>query len=97
MNNEELRFRTLWRGVIYQALYDASYNSSEVEREEARWWFFSSLTSVVDDFEEVCGLAGLPEAKVKRAATKILITKEQVFDRRSLHTLLNLDEEENEG
>ena len=54
--------RALWRAVITQALMDAKSRSMKPEkvqdRKEALEWLYAESAEVMEDFEEVCALAG---------------------------------------
>ena len=70
----------LFNGVILQALIDIcseeEYNTKHHKgaKEEAMAWFFSTIVSVVDNFEMVCDLAGLDSGNVRDFAKRITLS-----------------------
>tara|TARA_R100000908_G_C3721025_1_gene123776 strand:+ start:584 stop:934 length:351 start_codon:yes stop_codon:yes gene_type:complete len=70
----------LFNGVIMQALIDIcseeEYNTKHHKgaKEEAMAWFFSTIVSVVDNFEMVCDLAGINSSKVRDFAKRITVS-----------------------
>ena len=81
----------LFNAVILQALLDISKEPSypDQDREEAMAWFFSSVVSVINNFEEVCDLAGVRAIKVKECATKILETADKESLRKQIRYYLH--------
>jgi len=61
--------------VLYQALFDAQGRSGEDLQKDAETWLFTTVTSLADDFEEVCILAGLRPVDVRRITNKIFKPK----------------------
>lgn len=57
--------QVLWIHVVCQALIDASLNNKEIKGGVAEW-------SGSEDFEIVCGMAGISPSYVKRQIDKIL-------------------------
>ena len=70
----------LFNGVILQALvdicseeeYDTKHHKGA--KEEAMAWFFSTVVSVVDNFDMVCDLAGINSSKVRDFARRITLS-----------------------
>lgn len=57
--------QVLWIHVVAQALIDASLNNIEIKSEVAEW-------GESEDFEIVCGMAGVSPVYVKRELDRIL-------------------------
>ena len=62
--------RVLWLHVIAQALIDAASKDRRIKREVKQWL-------QLEDFEVVCGMAGMQESWVRSAINAILSTKKQ--------------------
>lgn len=62
--------RVLWLHVIAQALIDAASKDRRIKREVRQWL-------ELEDFEVVCGMAGMQESWVRSAINAILRTKNQ--------------------
>jgi|TARA_A100001201_G_C3967805_1_gene164655 glutaminase len=87
--------RTLFLCVILQALLDASkraYNGepkeSILERDRAIAWFFASVGTTAEDFEEVCTNAGVDPDYMRDFAVKVLKTGEIEYVRRRINAIL---------
>ncbi|UAT43437.1 hypothetical protein GUI12_01395 [Anaplasmataceae bacterium AB001_6] len=74
-NTETAKNRSLWRGVILQAILDASSMAKRtenvVEKKRATEW----LTNMNPDFIEVCHMAGYPPEYVRKKAITFLEKK----------------------
>lgn len=57
--------QVLWIHVVCQSLIDASLNNKEIKKEVADW-------SESEDFDIVCGMAGVSPSYVKRQIDKII-------------------------
>lgn len=74
-------YEELFNGVIMQALIDIcteeEYTTKHHQgaKEEAMAWFFSTIVSVVDNFEMVCDLAGIDSEKVRSFAERITLSE----------------------
>lgn len=62
--------RVLWLHVIAQALIDAASRDKEIRQEIIDW-------IDTEDFEVVCGMAGMQPSYVRHAANAILAEKNQ--------------------
>lgn len=66
----------LWRQVIIQAMLDATSTgkrrSDLLNRDTARAWFFAPYGVTLDDFEDVCDMAGLSSDKVRDTVKKMI-------------------------
>lgn len=62
--------RVLWLHVIAQSLIDAASKDKAIKREVKQWL-------LTEDFEVVCGMAGMREEWVRHAINAILKTKNQ--------------------
>lgn len=62
--------RVLWLHVIAQAMIDAASKDRRIKREVRQWL-------QLEDFEVVCGMAGMQESFVRSAINSILRTKNQ--------------------
>ena len=81
----------LFNAVIMQALLDISKESSypNEHREEAMAWFFSSVVSVIANFEEVCDYAGVKAPKVRKCALRILESTDKESIRKQINYYLH--------
>lgn len=87
--------RTLFLAVILQALLDATKpeyigepEQSELDRRQAKAWFFASVGVTSKDFNEVCELAGVDPEYTRTFAYKIIESKEVNFVRKRINALL---------
>lgn len=62
--------RVLWLHVIAQALIDAASKDKSIKQEVRQWL-------ELEDFEVVCGMAGMQESWVRHAINAILRDKNQ--------------------
>ncbi len=64
-------YKAIWQAVIRQAFFDSCLNNKNpteaLARRRARQW----LLEDVEDFNEVCGLAGFTPRKVRAAAVAL--------------------------
>jgi len=79
----------LFNGVIVQALIDVCNDKSSKEKEEATVWFFSSVVSVIDNFETVCDLASVNPVRVRSFAIRILESENKSKLRKHMSFLLH--------
>ena len=81
----------LFNAVIMQALLDISKESlyPNEHREEAMAWFFSSVVSVIANFEEVCDYAGVKAPKVRKCALRILESTDKGSIRKQINYYLH--------
>ena len=81
----------LFNAVIMQALLDISKESSYANehREEAMAWFFSSVVSVIANFEEGCDYAGVKATKVRKCALRILESTDKESIRKQINYYLH--------
>ena len=81
----------LFNAVIMQALLDISKESAypNEHREEAMAWFFSSVVSVIANFEEVCDYAGVKATKVRKCALRILESTDKESIRKQINYYLH--------
>lgn len=82
-------YSALFNGVIVQALIDVCNDKSSKEKEEAAAWFFSSVVSVIDNFETVCDLANVNPSRVRGFAFRILESKDKSKLRKHMSFLLH--------
>ena len=87
--------RTLFLCVILQALLDATKVAYEGEPKEARIdrdrataWFFASIGTTAQDFEEVCTNAGVDPDYMRDFAYKVLQTGEVEYVRKRINAIL---------
>ena len=87
--------KTLFLTVILQALldatkprYDGEPTNSILERERAIAWFFASVGTTAEDFEEVCTNAGVDPDYMRDFAVKVLKTGEIEYVRRRINAIL---------
>jgi len=66
---EQLGFKSLWRSVLIQAIYDVSGTGGNIERKILRAETLAWLGS--QDFYEVCELAGLDPKLMMRVTNQI--------------------------
>jgi|TARA_R110000744_G_scaffold305441_1_gene413711 type VI protein secretion system component VasF len=72
-------YKTLYLSVIVQALLDLTKPEQEgeashikVHRKQADAWFFSSIGTTCEDFEQVCNQAGVSSYKVRHYAYEVI-------------------------
>tara|TARA_Y100000114_G_scaffold154327_1_gene176119 strand:- start:1973 stop:2311 length:339 start_codon:yes stop_codon:yes gene_type:complete len=82
-------YSALFNGVIVQALIDVCNDKSSKEKEEAAAWFFSSVVSVIENFETVCDLANVNSSRVRGFAFRILESKDKSKLRKHMSFLLH--------
>jgi hypothetical protein len=87
--------KTLYLAVILQALLDATKpqytgepEQSDIDRRQAKAWFFASVGVTAEDFVEVCDTAGVDPDYTRSFAYKIIETKEIDFIRKRINALL---------
>lgn len=87
--------RTLYLCVILQALLDASKpaytgepKEARLERDRASAWFFASIGTTAQDFEEVCINAGVDPDYMRDFAYKVLQTGEVDYVRKRINAIL---------
>ena len=72
-------YKTLYLSVIIQAFLDLTKPKREGEeshitiyRNQADAWFFSSIGTTCEDFEQVCNQAGVSPYKVRHYAYEVI-------------------------
>ena len=87
--------RTLFLCVILQALLDASKpayegepSTARIDRDRASAWFFASVGTTAEDFEEVCTNAGVDSEYMRDFAYKVLQTGEIDYVRKRINAIL---------
>ena len=87
--------RTLFLCVLLQALLDASKpaydgepTTARIERDRASAWFFASVGTTAEDFEEVCINAGVDAHYMRDFAYKVLQTGEVDYVRKRINAIL---------
>ena len=87
--------RTLFLCVILQALLDAAKPAYEgepptarIDRDRASAWFFASVGTTAEDFEEVCTNAGVDADYMRDFAYKVLQTGEIDYVRKRINAIL---------
>lgn len=81
---ENIRGRSIWLAVIYQALEDATttkHATAPVERAQARAW----LSSMGKDFREVCALAGVEPDQIRARAQHMIAQADAGMTLSGLH------------
>ncbi|CAK8163224.1 hypothetical protein CAXC1_320029 [Candidatus Xenohaliotis californiensis] len=71
-NIDTLRYRSLWRAVIMQALLDAINNSSRTEEKLAKTQSHSWLNDLSNDFLIICNMAEYNALYVKKKAVEVI-------------------------
>ncbi len=71
-NEKPNPYRHLWRGVIMQALIDASSNSNQLDNKKIRAKAIAWLNSESDDLKFVSEMAGIEFCYLKKCIRKIL-------------------------
>ena len=87
--------QTMYMCVILQALLDATKPSykgepetSILERDRARAWFFASVGVTAEDFTEVCDSAGVNPEYMRQFAFRVLKSGEVDFVRKRINAIL---------
>ncbi len=87
--------QTLFLCVILQALLDATKqpykgepSEARIERDRATAWFFASIGTTAQDFEEVCTNAGVDPNYMRDFAYKVLHTGEIEYVRKRINAIL---------
>lgn len=87
--------RTLFLCVILQALLDATKEEYEgepvevrIDRDRAKAWFFASVGTTAEDFNEVCICAGVDPNYMRDFAYKVLKSGEIDYVRRRINAVL---------
>ena len=87
--------QTMFLCVLLQALLDATKpkykgepDSSVVERDRARAWFFASVGVTAQDFRTVCDYANVDPVCMKEFAFKVLKSGEIEYVRKRINAVL---------
>ena len=87
--------QTMFLCVILQALLDATKqpykgepSEARIERDRATAWFFASIGTTAQDFEEVCTNAGVDPNYMRDFAYKVLHTGEIEYVRKRINAIL---------
>ena len=87
--------QTMYMCVILQALLDATKptykgepESSILERDRAKAWFFASVGVTSEDFKIVCDYANIDHNYMKEFAFKVLKSGEVEYTRKRINAVL---------
>jgi hypothetical protein len=88
-------YKTLYLSVIIQALLDLTKPEQEgeashikVHRKQADAWFFSSIGTTCEDFEQICNQAGVSPYKVRHYAYEVIKSGDVTDVRKKFKALL---------
>ena len=83
--------------VILQALLDVSKNvitsNDKVNKARAESWFFAEVGVTCENFETVCGMAGVTPSKARSFAYKVIKADNKKFLRNRIRSVLRGDNE----
>jgi len=89
--------KRLFLSVILQALLDVSKNvitsNDKVNKARAESWFFAEVGVTCENFETVCGMAGVTPSKARSFAYKVIKADNKKFLRNRIRSALRGDNE----
>jgi len=89
--------KRLFLSVILQALLDVSKNvitsNDKVNKARAESWFFAEVGVTFENFETVCGMAGVTPSKARSFAYKVIKADNKKFLRNRIRSVLRGDNE----
>ena len=89
--------KRLFLSVILQALLDVSKNvitsNDKVNKARAESWFFAEVGVMCENFETVCGMAGVTPSKARSFAYKVIKADNKKFLRNRIRSVLRGDNE----
>jgi|TARA_R110001592_G_scaffold93479_1_gene271452 hypothetical protein len=89
--------KRLFLSVILQALLDVSKNvitsNDKVNKARAESWFFAEVGVTCENFETVCGMAGVTPSKARSFAYKVIRADNKKFLRNRIRSVLRGDNE----
>ena len=92
--------KRLFLSVILQALLDVSKNvitsNDKVNKARAESWFFAEVGVTCENFETVCGMAGVTPSKARSFAYKVIKADNKKFLRNRIRSVLRGDDDKEE-
>ena len=89
--------KRLFLSVILQALLDVSKNvitsNDKVNKARAESWFSAEVGVTCENFETVCGMAGVTPSKARSFAYKVIKADNKKFLRNRIRSVLRGDNE----
>ena len=89
--------KRLFLSVILRALLDVSKNvitsNDKVNKARAESWFFAEVGVTCENFETVCGMAGVTPSKARSFAYKVIRADNKKFLRNRIRSVLRGDNE----